>query len=81
MSEATSEPKYQMSARNRRRFYIWFAVGCAVLFLGGIAGYLLDFRHQQICPGGAAPVSTSSDDFGQVSYLCPHNKTVSPGFP
>ena len=68
-----------MSPRDRRRFYIGLAAQMALLFLGGVVGYILDFRHQNVCPGGKMWVSRSTDDLGAVTYVCPDGKTVTQG--
>jgi hypothetical protein len=70
----------QMSPRDRRRFFIAFVALMALLFAGGVLGWVLDFSHQKICVGGKTPLQQSTDELGQVSYLCPGATTVTPGF-
>jgi hypothetical protein len=79
MSDAAPAPRqYQMSPRARRRFLIGLALTCLALFVAGMLAFLLDFRHRTICPGGAAWIAQSQDEFGQVTYTCPGGKTVQP---
>ncbi len=80
MSEITpAVRRTQMSPRDRRRFLIAFAAMMALLFAGGMLGWVLDFSHQKVCTGGKIPLQMSTDDLGQVSYLCPGGTTVTQG--
>ncbi|HEY4346739.1 MAG TPA: hypothetical protein VGM80_04055 [Gaiellaceae bacterium] len=69
----------QMSPRDRRRFFVGLAVLMVVLFAGGMVGYIFDFRHAQVCPGGKQWLYQSRDDLGAVTYICPGGKTVTQG--
>ncbi len=68
-----------MSPRDRRRFLILFFVSLILLFAGGMVAYVLDFRHQKVCPGGQTPLAQQTDELGQVTYLCPGGVTVTQG--
>ncbi len=69
----------QMSPRDRRRFLILFFLLLFLLFVGGVAGYVFDFRHQKVCAGGKTPLAQQTDELGQVTYLCPGGVTVTQG--
>ena len=71
--------RYAMSTRDRRRFYIGLVALIVLLFAGGMVSYVLDFRHKTVCPGGAHWISQSTDELGQVTYVCPDGKTVTGG--
>ena len=75
---STTEP-YQMSARARRRFLIALAAAIFLLFAGGMAAFIFDFRHHTICPGGAQWIKRTDDGIGGVTYVCPGGKTVTQG--
>ena len=68
-----------MSARARRRFLIALAAFVLLTFAGGVAAYLVSFRHHNICAGGAQWISRSDDGIGAVTYTCPDGKTVTEG--
>ena len=68
-----------MSTRARRRFLIGLAAAVFLLFAGGMAAYIVSFRHHTVCPGGAQWISRSDDGIGAVTYLCPGGKTVKQG--
>ena len=68
-----------MSPRDRRRFLIIFFLFLALLFAGGMVAYVLDFRHQEVCPSGKTPLAQQTDELGQVTYLCPGGLTVTQG--
>lgn len=68
-----------MSPRDRRRFLLLFALLMVLLFAGGVTGYVLDFRNQKVCVGGKNPLAQSTDELGQVTYLCPGGLTVTQG--
>ena len=69
----------QMSPRNRRRFFIIFIGLVLLLFIGGVAGYVFDFRHQKVCPDGKPPLAQATDELGAITYLCPNGVTVTQG--
>jgi hypothetical protein len=71
---AAPAPRYAMSARDRRRFFVALAALVVLLFAGGVLAFVLDFRHHTICPGGAHWVSRTIDEFGQITYTCPNGK-------
>lgn len=68
-----------MSPRDRRRVLIGMAVAAILLFVGGALAYVVDFRHQQVCPGGKQWIAQSMDEMGAVTYICPDNVTVTQG--
>jgi len=80
VTDAVSQPRQtQMSPRDRRRVLIGMALAALVLFLGGALAYVLDFRHQQVCPGGKQWIAQGSDDMGALTYLCPGGLVVTQG--
>ncbi len=79
MTDLPSTPvETAMSARTRRR--VTFAVlGLVVLlFVGGMVAFLVDFRHQTVCPDGAQWIS-KTEQFGRVTFTCPGGQTVTQG--
>jgi hypothetical protein len=80
MTEAIGEPRRtQMSVRDRHRVYVAMAIGAFLLFAGGAFAYVVDFRHQRVCPGGKQWLAQSRDDMGAVTYICPSGTTVTQG--
>ncbi len=68
-----------MPDRTRRRFVIGVFAAMALLFLGGMVAFVVDFRHHTICPNGAQWISRTDNGIGTVSYVCPNGKTVTEG--
>ncbi|HEY3921903.1 MAG TPA: hypothetical protein VGL76_07290 [Gaiellaceae bacterium] len=64
-----------MSRRQKKLFYIGFALAIVVLFCGGIlVGYVQ--RNSKLCPDGKPAVSQEDDPMlGHTDYLC-HNGVV-----
>jgi hypothetical protein len=80
MEAVTEQPRRtEMSVRDRKRVYIAMAVAAALLFAGGMVGYIVSFRHQQVCLGGKQWLAQSRDDMGAVTYICPGGQTVTQG--
>ncbi len=68
-----------MSARDRRRVLIGLAALALLLFVGGALAYVVDFRHQHVCPGGKQWIAQGMDGMGALTYLCPDGVTVTQG--
>jgi hypothetical protein len=68
-----------MSPRAKRRVYIGLTALLALLFLGGMLSYVLDFRHKAVCGTGVQWVSRSQDAMGETTYICPNGTTVTQG--
>ena len=68
-----------MSARARWRFLIGLFAAILLMFVGGAVAFLVDFRHHNVCAGGAQWISRTDHGVGGVTYVCPDGKTVTEG--
>lgn len=65
-----------MTRSQKKKFYILFAIGIALVFgVGILAGYVQ--RNDKLCPDGKAPIAQQVDEtIGQTMYLCHDGTTV-----
>jgi hypothetical protein len=68
-----------MSARNRRRVSIGLALLVVLLFVGGMVAFLVDFRHDTVCPDGRQWISRTDQGLGRITYDCGNGLTVTQG--
>jgi hypothetical protein len=68
-----------MSARNRRRVTFGLIALVVLMFAGGMLAYLIDFRHDPVCPDGRPWISRTDQGLGRITYDCGGGLTVTQG--
>ena len=65
-----------MNVKDKRQVLLAIGLVCLALFGAGMAYWIAEGRHHELCPGGKTPIAQQDDGMGQISYLCPSGQTV-----